>query len=340
MSQTLTGIIRFHSVGGAEVLQYEQVPVAEPAHGEVRIKILSLGLNRAEVLLRQGLYLEKPVFPSRIGYEACGIVEAIGEGCAAVLAGTGIEIGSRVSTVPCFSQAKYGVYGETAVVPARSLVACPANLSDIEGSSIWMQYLTAYGAIKMLGDVKPEEYVLITAASSSVGYAAIQLVNREGAIAIATTRSVAKKEALLKAGAAHVIVTETEDLVAEVKRITAGKGASIVFDAVAGPMMLPLARAAAYEGKIFIYGALSLESTTFPLQLALKRGLSVCGYTMFQVVDDAARFARAKEYVLAALADGSFKPVIDKVFSYAELRQAQEYMESNQQQGKIVVALT
>lgn len=264
----------------------------------------------------------------------------MGAGSADVLAGTGIEIGSRVSTVPCFSQAKYGVYGETALVPARSLVACPSNLSDIEGSSIWMQYLTAYGAIKMLGCVKPHDFVLITAASSSVGYAAIQLVNREGAIAIATTRSATKKEALLKAGAAHVIVTETEDLVDEVKRITAGKGAAIIFDAVAGPMMLPLARAAAYEAKIFIYGALSLESTAFPLQLALKRGLSVCGYTMFQVVDDDTRFARAKEYVLAALADGSFKPVIDRVFPYQELREAQKYMESNQQQGKIVVSLT
>lgn len=325
--------VRFYETGDASVLRFDKVPVAEPGSGEVRIKVYALGLNRAEVLLRQGLYLEKPTFPSRIGYEASGVIEAIGEGVE------GFTVGQKVSTIPCFSQTKYGVYGEHAIVPARSLARYPDNLSDEQAAAIWMQYLTAYGALMQQAGLKAGQYVLITAASSSVGFAAIQIVKREGAIAIATTRSASKKDSLLAAGADYVIVTDESDILAECKIITRGKGVDIVFDAVAGSSLMTLARAAAHEGKIYLYGALSLETTVFPFQLALKKGLSVSGYTMFQVTEDPERMAQGQKYVYDGLADGTLVPVIDRVFPFKKLAQAHEYMESNQQKGKIVVSV-
>lgn len=329
----MSKIVVFRETGDAQVLKLEDVREAEPKNGEVRILVHALGLNRAEVLLRQGRYLEKPKFPSRIGYEASGVIDALGPGV------DGFEVGEKVSTVPCFSQTRYGVYGEWAIVPARALARYPASLSDTEAASIWMQYLTAFGALVELGKLGAGQHVLITAASSSVGYAAIQIAKREGAIAIATTRGESKRASLLAAGADHVIVMDQDDLAAEVSLITRGKGVELIFDAVAGALLNTLAKAAAYEAQVFIYGALSLESTVFPLQMALKKGLKVSGYTMFQITEDEDRFARGKDYVYRGLADGSLKPVIDRTFHLNAIADAHRYMESNEQKGKIVVTV-
>ena len=98
-------IVRFHETGGAEVLKVEDLPLAEPGKGEVRLKVEAIGLNRAEIMFRKGKYLEAPQLPSRLGYEAAGIVDAVGPGIS------GIHIGDRVSTIPSFSMGQYGVYG-------------------------------------------------------------------------------------------------------------------------------------------------------------------------------------------------------------------------------------
>jgi NADPH:quinone reductase-like Zn-dependent oxidoreductase len=288
-------------------------------------------LNRAEVLFRQGLYLEKPNFPARIGYEAAGTVDAIGSGVS------GFKLNDKVSTIPAFPMSKYGVYGESAIVPAAALAHYPDNLSPEEGTSLWMQYLTAYGALVELGKMKAGDFVLITAASSSVGYAAIQLCKNFGAISIATTRGSSKKQMLLDAGADHVIVTDDEDLATRVHTITNKHGADILFDAVAGPMLTQLAKAAAFGATIFEYGALSLEATPFPLMISLEKGLNIRGYTLFQINKYPELQDRAKKYIYDELKKGTLKPIIDKVFSFEEIAESQRYMESNKQNGKIVV---
>jgi len=326
-------IVRFHELGTADVLKIEEVPDAPLAPDEARIDVSAIGLNRAECLLRQGRYLERPRLPSRLGYEASGVVSELGSQSS----NFGFAIGDKVSLIPCFSMVRYGVYGESAVIPARALAKYPTTLSEVEASAIWMQYLTAYGALIELGKIEKGQFVLITAASSSVGYSAIQIAKVAGAIVIATTRTAAKKAQILAAGADHVIVTDEQKLTDEVERITAKHGADFIFDAVAGSIMADLARAAAYEGRICIYGALSLESTIFPLQIALKKGLIFSGYTMFQLVDNEARLARARDYIYKGLETGQLKPVIDKTFAFKDIIEAQKYMESNQQNGKIVV---
>ena len=326
-------IVRFHETGGAEVLKVEDLPLAEPGKGEVRLKVEAIGLNRAEIMFRKGKYLEAPQLPSRLGYEAAGIVDAVGPGTS------GIHIGDRVSTIPSFSMGQYGVYGESAIVPDYAVAHYPDNLSATEGAAIWMQYLTAFGALIELGQLQSEDVVLITAASSSVGLAAIQITKAAGALAIATTRGADKKPFLLEAGADHVIVTDKEDLAVRVMALTSGKGARLIFDPIAGPLLEKLAEVAASGGTIFEYGALAPVSTPFPLFPALAKGLTVRGYTLFEIAKNPEKLTRGKQYIYEGLHSGTLRPILDRTFSLDAIADAHRYMESNQQKGKIVVTV-
>jgi NADPH:quinone reductase-like Zn-dependent oxidoreductase len=326
-------VVRFHAVGGPEVLKIQEEQIPEPGKGEVRLTVKAIGLNRAEVMFRKGQYLESPVLPSKLGYEAAGIVAAVGPDVDKSW------LGKKASTVPAFPMSSYGVYGEQAIVPAAALAVYPEKLTPEEGTSIWMQYLTAYGALVEHAHITKGDFVVITAASSSVGIAAIEMVKAEGAIGIATTRTSRKKSALREVGAAHVIVTEEEDLVARVNEITGGKGARVIFDPIGGKAIELLAQAAALGGTIFEYGALAPEPTPFPLFAALAKGLSVRGYTLREIFSDPKLKARAEKYVFDHVAAGDFKPRIDRVFPFAQIVEAHRYMESNEQIGKIVVAV-
>ena len=224
-------IIRFHQIGGPENLHLEDAPSAEPGKGEAKLRVHAAGLNRGESMYFHGMYIEQPQLPSRIGYEVAGVVEAVGEGVDKSW------IGKKVATFPGYSMNRYGGLGEEAIVPASALGEYPANLSAPQAAAIWMQYLTAYGALVPVGGVKAGDFVSIPAASSSVGLAAIQIVKAEGAMAIAVTRNSKKRAELLALGADHVIVTDDEDYVARVKEITGGKGVRLTFDPVAGPFV-------------------------------------------------------------------------------------------------------
>jgi len=332
MSETVK-IVRFHKTGDPEVLQFDELPLPEPREGEVRLRVEAIGLNRAESMFRRGQYLETPVLPSTNGYEASGIVEAVGPGVDASW------IGKKASTVPAFLLTAYGVYGEVAIVPAFALAAYPEKLSYEEATSIWMQYLTAYGALIHYGHLARGDFVLITAASSSVGLAAIEIAKAEGAISIATTRTSAKKDKLLSLGADHVVASEEENLVARVNEITAGKGARIVFDPIGGKGLEALAAATAPQGTIFEYGALAPEPTPYPLFTALGKHLTIKGYTLREVISDAEAFPKARKYIFDHIAAGNFKPHIDKTFPFAQIVEAHRYLESNAQIGKIVVSV-
>jgi NADPH:quinone reductase-like Zn-dependent oxidoreductase len=333
MADQTVKIVRFHETGSADVLKIEELPMPEPGEGEVRLRVKAIGLNRAEVMFRMGQYLIAPRLPSKLGYEASGTVEAIGRGVDTSW------MGKTVSTVPAFAADAYGVYGEVAIVPVSALAVYPARLTPEEGTSIWMQYLTAYGALIHQGHLAKGDFVLITAASSSVGLAAIEIAKAEGAVSIATTRTSKKKSELLALGADYVIATEEEDLVARVAQITGGKGARIAFDPVGGKGLEALAGAAAQSGIIFEYGALASDPTPFPLFAVLSKHLTVKGYTLFEIISDPAAFAKAKQYVFEHLEAGNFKPKIDKTFPLSEIVEAHQYMESNEQIGKIVVVV-
>jgi NADPH:quinone reductase-like Zn-dependent oxidoreductase len=325
--------VRFHQLGGPENLVIEDLPSRHPGAGEVKLRVEAVGLNRAESMYYHGFYFEPPVLPSRLGYEGAGTVEAVGFGVDSSW------VGKKVATVPGYSQNQYGVLTEEAIVPADSLFEYPANLSSIEAAAIWMQYLTAYGALILYGNVGPGDFVIITAASSSVGLAAIQLVRHEGAVAIATTRTSKKRDELLSLGAGYVIATSEEDLPKRVEEITGGKGARIIFDPVAGPYIETLAAAAAPGGTIFEYGALSMQPTPFPLMAALGKGLSIRGYSLMAIRGDPKLLKTATQYIYDRLHDGRLKPKIAKTFPFAQSADAYKYLESNEQIGKVVITL-
>lgn len=290
----------------------------------------AIGLNRSETIYRAGAYVVPPKLPSPMGYEAAGIVEALGAGVE------GFKPGERVCVLPSYRLGEYGVYAEKAIVPARSVIAAPPKLSAVEAASIWMQYFTAF-AIVEVAHVGIGDYVLIPAASSSVGLAAIQLANWAGAVPIAATRHSAKAAALEAQGAKHVVATAESDLVAEVMRITGGKGARVVFDPVGGPFVEQLANAMAEDGILFIYGSLSGQPTPYPHWPAALKSLSLRGWVASYIWNKPHRFARAREIILAGLAQGHLKPVISKTFALRDIVEAHRYLESNQQIGKIVV---
>lgn len=324
-------IVRFHQTGGPEVLKIEELEVPPPSQGEVQINVKALGLNRAEAVFRQGRYLEEPRLPSRLGYEASGIIEAVGPDVNT------FKSGDIVSVVPPSSIGKYGVYGELVNVPAYYVVKHPSFLSFEEAAAIWMQYLTAYGALIDIAKLKEDDFVVIPAASSSVGLAAIQLANYVGATPIAVTRTNEKRQALLEAGARHVIASQEEQVSQKVLEITHGQGARIVFDPVGGKSVIELARGMSPKGILFEYGALSGELTSFPLMLALSKSLTMRGYVLFEIVSDPQRFEQAKKFIVEGLTSKKLKPHIAKTFSLDEIVEAHRYLESNQQLGKIIV---
>ena len=326
-------IVRFHEIGNADVLKIEEEYVQNPIEDEITIKVNAIGLNRAEVMFREGQYLESPIFPSRLGYEVSGTIEAVGAQVKS------FKVGDKVSTIPAFSIGKYGVYGEFATVPEHAVAKYPDNLTAEEGTSIWMAYLTAYGAIIELAKAKAKDYILITAASSSVGLASIQIAKTEGLTVIATTRTEDKKQFLLNSGADYVIVTNKEDLEDSVSKITNDKGVNIVFDPVGGSFLETLAGATAYKGIIIEYGALSPEATPYPLFKALQRGLNIRGYTLFEITKNPESLGRAKAYLFTKLQEGALKPIIDSTFSFDKIVDAHKYMESNVQKGKIIVTI-
>jgi NADPH:quinone reductase-like Zn-dependent oxidoreductase len=326
-------VVRFHELGGPESLRFEDQPSRQPKAGEVRIRVQAVGLNRAEALYTRGQYLEQPRLPSGIGYEAAGIVEAVGPGVDKTW------IGRKVSTVPGFSMNDYPVLGEEAVVPVATIACYPEKLSPAQAAAIWMQYLTAWGGLINIGRIVKHEFVLITAASSSVGLAAIQITKEEGGTAIATTRTAKKRDELLALGADHVIATAEEDLIARVREITGGKGARVIFDPVAGPFVEQLAGAASHHAILIEYGSLSLQPTPFPLGPALHKQLTMRAYTLHEINDDPDLSRSAREYVFDHVADGRFEPRIAKTFAFADTVKAYQYLESNEQIGKVVITL-
>jgi len=324
-------IVRIHEYGDASVLKLEEMEVSAPMADEVQIEVKAFGVNRAEVMFRNHAYLQEAEFPSRLGYEAAGVVVAMGS------AVNGIKVGDSIALIPPLDIARWGTYGELANVPAHLVVQTPENLSFVEASASWMQYVTAWGALIEQAKLGQGDFVLVTAASSSVGLAAFQMARMVGATAIAITRTRAKAQALLDAGAAYVIVSDEENIVERVMALTDGKGVSVVFDPVGGPAFEALTQSMARGGILLEYGALSPEPTPFPLFTVLGKSLTIKGYLYAEIVSDPQALARGKAFILDGLKTGALRPVIAKTFALDEIQEAHRYLEANQQIGKVVV---
>jgi NADPH:quinone reductase-like Zn-dependent oxidoreductase len=229
------------------------------------------------------------------------------------------------------------VQGEFAVYPSQYVAPWPEGFSAEQACSVWMQYLTAYFALLEVGKAGVGDFVLIPAASSSAGLGAIQLVTDAGATAIATTRTEEKKQFILRAGADHVVITEREDLARRIDEITDDTGVRLVYDPVGGAFLKTYVDALARHATIFLYGLLSGEPTEVEVVPMVRKAAVLHPYSMFNHVGEPAQLARAKNYIQERLGDGRLTPLVDRVFDFEQVVEAYQYMESNQQKGKIVV---
>ncbi|MFC0204651.1 zinc-dependent alcohol dehydrogenase family protein [Novosphingobium soli] len=322
-------VVRFHAFGGPDVLRVEEVEVPEPAPGEVRVDVAAIGLNRVEAIYRSGGF--GPVsLPARIGYEAAGIVEAVGPGTK------GVAVGDKVAVLYGLSMEAYGTYADRILYPADRLVRLPPQSSLVEAAASWMQYGTAYALVEV-ARIAPGDHVVITASSSSVGVAAIQIAHAEGAIPVAVTRGRSKKSQLEAIGASHVIVTDEEDLSSRLGAITGGAGVRVVFDAVGGQQLATLLPAMRPEGIAIFYGLMGGASMEIPLAPVMLANLTLRGWSANAVVDDPERRAALVHYVSGGLESGALRPVIAKTFALQDVAEAHRFMEGNSQVGKIVL---
>ena len=324
-------IVRMQDVGGPEVLAIDELEVGQPGPGEVRMKVGAIGLNRTEIMYREGEH-GIPELPSKLGYEAAGTIDAVGSGV------TDFAVGDRVATIPGLAMDLYGTYGDIILYRADMLVGTPDKQSDLEAAASWMQYLTAY-AILAFRPIRRGDPVVITAASSSVGLAAIQITNAEGGVPIAVTRGSGKVDRLIAQGAAHVIVSEEQDVTAEINRLTGNDGAAIVFDAVGGEGFPALLAGLRTGGLAILYGLLGGELALVPAKLMTAANLTIEGYAVNHLLAVPEQRDAALRYITQGLDTGTLHPVVDRVFDLSEIVEAHRYLESGRQLGKIVVAV-
>ncbi|MGB6130942.1 MAG: zinc-dependent alcohol dehydrogenase family protein [Acidobacteriaceae bacterium] len=325
--------VRIQAFGGPEVLSIEEVEVPPPGPGEVRLSIRAIGLNRTEITLRSGRVPTKPALPSAIGFEAAGVIEDVGPDVS------GWSAGDQVALVPAYTAAQYALYSTMAIAPARSLVKIPANVTFEQAAATWAAYGTAWAGLVLTGGLESQQTVLITAASSGVGLAAIQIARCVGARPITLTRTNAKAAQLLNRGAEAVIALEAGDAVAKVKQLTGGKGAELVLDAVGGPGFAMLTEATANGGMLILYGALSAEPTVLSPFQVFARDLRIRGFALPVIARSDEHLAAMTKFVTAGLASGSLRPVIDRTFRFEQIADAHRFLESGRQVGKVVVTV-
>src|SRR6266851_6196638 len=210
--------------GGPEVLEVRETPDPVPKTGEVRVRLKACGLNFAEISARQGLYPDAPPPPSVVGYEAAGIVDATADGTE----GQAL-VGKRVVVL-----SRFGAHADTVCVPQKFCFPIPDNMSFEEAAAIPVNYLTAYQMLFRVGSVKPGESVLIHMAAGGVGIAVLHLCQTIDGVETFGTSSASKHEVLRSHGCTHPIDYRTKDYVAEVQRITNGKGVDVVLDPLGG----------------------------------------------------------------------------------------------------------
>jgi NADPH:quinone reductase-like Zn-dependent oxidoreductase len=323
-------VVVFDETGAPDVLRIVDEPVIEPGPGEVRVKIEAVGVNRLDQLMRSGAFPRPFRLPhARLGCEGTGTIDALGPDVA------GISVGDPVIITAVPAMELNGTYAEYTVVPASAVIPRPAGLDAASAAALWVAYSTAYGALVEKAGMRPGDHVLITAASSSVGLAAIQVANQIGAVPLAVTRHSAKKDALLAAGAAAVIATDQDDLVKAARAYTDEEGVEIIVDSVMGPGLAELATAAKRGGTLLTVGWLDPR----PAPMPMVAPLTIHRYMSFEHVLNPVVVRRMAAFLTAGLRTGALRPTVDKVFRLDEIADAHRRLEEGQQVGKIVVTI-
>ena len=300
--------------------------------GEIRLRIEAFALNWGDMDLMLDRYsFSFNNFPARIGMEAAGIVDEIGDGV------TGIELGKRYCTLPYFYFNK-GASADFVTIDARYVTPAPNNLSAVESASVWMQFMTAYYPIVELCKAAPGKHILATAATGTAGNAALNIGANFGANMIATTRFKENRDYLLESGASHVIVSDDKELAATLRQITDGHGIDAAFDPVGESMIARYSPALARDATIFFYGTLDGVFPQLPIVDMFQANATFHPYSLFNYVEDPVMQAKGTAFVYKALEEGKITPNIDRVYPMEKYRDAWEYLsQPRTKHGKVVI---
>lgn len=326
--------VEITAFGPPEVLSLGERPQPVAGADEVLIRVSASGINRPDVVQRKGHYAPPPGASDLPGLEVAGVVEG---GDADAMASAGLRVGDRVCALVAG-----GGYAEWCVAPAEQCLPVPQGLSDIEAASLPETFFTVWSNVFDRGRLQAGETLLVQGGGSGIGVTAIQLARAFGATVIVTAGSDEKCAACLALGAHHAINYNTQDFVAEVQRITAGKGADVVLDMVAGSYVAREVECLAEDGRLVIIAVQGGLQSEFNAGLVLRKRLTITGSTLRpRPVAFKGAIARAlREHVWPLLESGAVRPVIHSTFAAADAAQAHALMESNRHTGKIVLTWT
>jgi len=333
MNRTMRAV-EITAFGPPEGLRLGERPVPAPGPGELLIRVAASGVNRPDVLQRKGAYAPPPGASDLPGLEVSGVIES---GDADAMAQAGLRVGDRVCALLAG-----GGYAEWCVAPVAQCLPVPANLSDVEAASLPETFFTVWSNVFDRGHLQAGETLLVQGGSSGIGVTAIQLARARGATVIVTAGSDDKCTACVELGAHHAINYKTQDFVAEVQRITQGRGVDVVLDMVAGDYVAREVECLVEDGRLVIIAVQGGVKSDFNAGLVLRRRLVITGSTLRpRPVTFKGAIAQAlREQVWPLLASGAVRPVIHSTFPASEAAQAHALMESNQHIGKIVLTWT
>ena len=322
----MTHAIRIHQTGGPEVLSWEPVEVPSPAAGEIRIRHTAVGLNYIDVYFRTGLYAAPlPLIP---GFEAAGVVEAVGEGV------TRFKTGDRVA----YSSGPVGAYAEVRNLAADRVVAIPDGVSDAEAAAMMLQGMTAEYLLRRTYKVKPGDTILIHAAAGGVGLIACQWAKHLGATVIGTVGSDEKAELARAHGCDYPIVYTREDFQARVLEITNGAKLPVVYDSVGKDTFAKSLDCLAPLGLMVLFGQASGPVPPFDLgQLAAKGSLFITRPTLFSYTAGRADLEASAGALFEVVKSGVVKIPVKQTYALREAAQAHRDLEARKTTGSTVL---
>ena len=316
--------------GGADGLYLGEHPKPSPADDELLVRVRATALNRADLLQREGKYPPPEGASPILGLEMAGVVEEVGGGRP------GVGDGRARLRPPARRRLRYAEY---AAIPHPLAMPVPEGLSFEEAAAIPEVFLTAFQALCWIGRVEAGEHVLIHAGASGVGTAAIQLAKAAGAY-VMVTASGGKLDRCRALGADVAIDYQSEDFAARVREATGGHGADVVLDFIGAPYFEGNLEALALDGRLVLLATLGgSKADTFDLRALFKKRASLHATTLrARPLDYKIRLTQAfAKDVLPRFADGTLRPVIDRIYDWADVRAAHERMEANANVGKIVL---
>jgi len=324
------------------VLEVRETPDLDANAGEVRVRAKACGLNFAEISARQGLYPDAPKPPCIVGYEGAGIVDQVGKGV------TDVKLGDRVVYLT-----RFGGHSDTVILPARQALPMPDGMSFEDGAALPVNYLTAHHMLSRVHRTRPGEHVLIHMAAGGVGTAALQLCRNIGDVTTYGTASAGKHDYLRAQGCTHPIDYRTQDYVAEVHRLTDGRGVDLVLDALGGADWKRGYNLLKPAGMLIGFGLANTNTGTKRRLLHVARQLlAVPRFSMLKLLDENKAVAgvnvghlwgelelmiQEMRELLELYAQGAIKPHIDQVFPFSQAAEAWGQIELGKNKGKIVL---